>query len=112
MTRHDDKISLRHMLDHAREVAVLLERKSRRDLHDDRLLSLAVVRLLEIIGEAAARLDKTTRDRHPRIGWKRIVGLRSRLIHAYDTVDLDILWNITQKDIPALIQELEIILSS
>ena len=81
--------------------------KTRQDLESDRLLNLALVRLLEIIGEAANRVPTAERSKHPIIPWSQIISLRNRLIHAYDQVDLDILWQIVTKDLPSLLAELE-----
>ncbi len=81
--------------------------KTRADLDTDRKLNLALVRLLEIIGEAAGRISKEDRDRHSNIPWAEIVGLRNRLIHGYDEVDFDILWQIVTTDLPPLIRNLE-----
>lgn len=67
-------------------------RRSRPDLDSDRQFGLAMTRLLEILGEAAARVSDTGRQRWPAIPWAKIVGLRNRLIHGYDKVDFDILW--------------------
>ncbi len=73
----------------------------------DRVLSLALVRLLEIVGEAARRVSDETREAHPEVPWSQIVGLRNRLIHGYDSVDLEILWRILSDDLPRLIEALE-----
>ena len=81
--------------------------RSRPELETDRALNLALVRLLEIVGEAAARVTQETRSLHPEIPWQQIVGLRNRLIHGYDEVDLDILWNIVSVDLQPLIDALE-----
>lgn len=59
------------------------------------------------MGEAAGRVSKEERSRHPDIPWAQIVGLRNRLIHGYDSVDMDILWAITTKDLPTLIAALQ-----
>ena len=91
MTRHDDTVRLRHMLDHAREAAALCLDRSRRDLDSDRTLNLALVRLMEIIGEAARYVSEETRRQLSSIAWLQIVSLRNRLIHGYDSVDMDIL---------------------
>lgn len=107
MSRHDEMVRLRHMLDHAREAVLLVRGKTRKDLDSNRVLNLALVRLLEIIGEAANRVSEDTRKRHPGIVWPQIVGLRNRLIHGYDSVDMDVLWQILSEDIPLLISELE-----
>jgi uncharacterized protein with HEPN domain len=109
MTKQINDIRLRHMLDHAREAVALAEGKVRQDLDDDRLLELALVRLLEIVGEAASRVPKEECVRYPEIPWPEIVGLRNRLIHGYDAVDLDILWQIIVNDLPPLVIALETI---
>ena len=111
MTRHSDQARLRHMLDHAVEAVSLVEGRSREDLDSDRLLNLALVRLLEIVGEAAARLSAETRDGCPQIPWPDIIGLRNRLIHGYDIVDFDILWDIVRDDLPALVVQLRKVVS-
>lgn len=107
MSKHDDSVSLRDMLDYAREAVALIQGRSRSDLDTDRMLNLALVRLAEIVGEAATRVSKTRRKRHPQIPWPQIVGLRNRLIHGYDAVDFDILWQILTTDLPPLIATLE-----
>ena len=76
----------------------------------DRLLNLALVRLLEIIGEAATRVSQEFRNGHPEIPWRSIVGLRNRLIHGYDEVDFGIMWTIINDDLPSLVGSLEILL--
>ena len=95
------------MLDAAREARVLVSGRSRADYDGDRTLRLALVRLLEIVGEAAGRIPIDFRDSHPEIPWFGVVGLRNRLIHGYDEVDYDIVWQILTEDIPSLITRLE-----
>jgi len=102
----EDLIRLRHMLDSSCEAIQLIKDKSREDLDSDRLLNLALVRLLEIVGEAASRITNPTRAEYPEIPWGQIVSLRNRLIHGYDAVDLDILWKILTKDLPELMDQL------
>lgn len=106
MPRDRDRVRLLHMLEHAREAIQLVERLSRHDLDENRVVSLALVRLLEIVGEAAAKVTPETRARIPAVPWTEIVGLRNRLIHGYDSVDLDVLWRIIEGDLPALVSVL------
>ncbi len=106
-----DTNRLRHMLDAAREAGELARKRSRESLDTDRLFSLASVHLLEIVGEAAGRVSADTRCRYPRIPWQEIVGMRHRLAHGYDDVDLDIVWQVLTHDLPPLIAELERILA-
>lgn len=112
MSRRDPVVPLRHMLAHAREAVEMARGKTRRDLDTDRKLNLALVRLLEIVGEAAHRMTSAERERCPGIPWVEIVGLRNRLVHGYDSVDFDILWQIVTKDLPPLVENLAQLLES
>jgi uncharacterized protein with HEPN domain len=107
MSKHDTVIRLQDMRDHAQEAVTLVHEHSRADLNADRVLSLALVRLLEIVGEAANRLPREVQDRYPAIPWAEIVGLRNRLIHGYGAIDLDIVWRIITADLPPLIAALD-----
>ena len=111
MSHHDDSVRLRHMLDACREAVQFSQGRSRDDLDSDRLFQLAMVRLVEIIGEAASRLTKETHARHAGIPWPQIISTRNRLIHGYDQIDHDIPWNILTQDLPPLIPTLEGILA-
>lgn len=71
------------------------------------MLNLACVRLLEIVGEAAARVTEPTRSTITSIPWTQIVALRNRLIHGYDFVDFDSMWKILTEDLPPLIDVLD-----
>jgi len=66
----------------------------------------AVVRNLEIVGEAARQLSEEFTRRHPQIEWRKIAGLRNRIVHAYFGLDLEIIWQIIRSDLPALKREL------
>jgi uncharacterized protein with HEPN domain len=106
MTRHDDAIRLRHMLDYALEAVELVRGRRREDLKQDRTLQLALTRLVEMVGEAATRVSPEAQQRYPAIPWQQARGMRNRLIHGYDKVDLDVLWDTVQDDLPALIAQL------
>ena len=107
MSRHDPMVRVRHMLDHAREAVEMVKGKTRADLDVDRQLNLALVRLVEVIGEAAARIPDDFRARYPQVPWRQIVGMRHRMIHDYDVIDFDILWAVLRQDFPPLIEQLE-----
>ncbi len=111
MSRRNDRLSLQHMLDHASEAVELTSGQTRNDLEEQRLLQLALVRLVEIVGEAAGRVSKETQELHPEIPWPQIVSMRNRLIHGYDFVDHDILWKTVEEDLPPLIEMLVEILN-
>lgn len=70
----------------------------------------AIIRQLEIIGEATKHLSTELRGRHPEIAWRRIAGLRDVLIHNYMGVDLTVVWDITQQTLPELKRTVEAIL--
>ncbi|MEW6664579.1 MAG: DUF86 domain-containing protein [Thermodesulfobacteriota bacterium] len=110
MSKHEDHVSMRHMLDHARKACQMVEGRTRSDLDSDEMLKYALTRLVEIVGEAASRVSIATRDRYQGIPWPDIVGMRNRLIHGYDVVDLDLLWDTIEDDLPPLMEQLRAIL--
>jgi uncharacterized protein with HEPN domain len=79
MSKYDDLVSLRDMLSHAREAVDLLGGSSREELAGDRVLQLALTRLVEIIGEAANRVSQLKQAHRPEIPWLQIIGMRNRL---------------------------------
>ena len=99
------------MLDHAKEAVDLIAGKDKEILRHERVLELALIRLVEIIGEASAKVSSETQAKNPSIPWQQIIGMRNRLVHGYDSVDLDILWDTIEVDLPPLIDELDNILS-
>lgn len=111
MTRRNARVCLQDIRDHAAEALGLTRGKNRTDLDTNRLLNLALVRLLEIVGEAASSVPDDVRQQYPQVPWKQLVGLRNRLIHAYHQVDLDILWKIVSQDLPPLVARLDEILA-
>ena len=102
-----DRARLAHMLDAARQAAAFVEGRSRADLDSDRRLSFAIMRAIEIVGEAAANVGGETKARLPGIPWANIVGMRNRLEHAYFSIDADRVWDTVHDDLPQLIIELE-----
>src|SRR5438045_2603743 len=89
-----DTDRLRHMRDAACAALRFVQGRSRADLDTDEMLSFALVRALEIIGEAADKLSDPTHAAHPSIPWSEIIGMRHKLIHGYFDVDHDIVWNV------------------
>ncbi|RJQ51495.1 MAG: DUF86 domain-containing protein [Nitrospiraceae bacterium] len=76
---------------------------------DSALIQSAVIRQIEIIGEAAKRLSEKFRIEHADVPWKKVAGMRDILIHAYDHVDIDEVWNAAETSIPALLRQVEAI---
>jgi uncharacterized protein with HEPN domain len=98
------------MLEAANEALGFAEGRTRKDLDDDRLLVLGLVKAIEIIGEAAYQISEETRSSLPDIPWQDIIGIRHRLVHAYFDINLNILWQTIQDDLPPLVDTLEITL--
>lgn len=100
------------MLDAARTARGLIASRNREDLTDDEQLSLALQRLIEIIGEAATKVTVETRSKATAIPWAAIAGMRNRLIHAYFDVNLDLLWDTLTDDLPPLMAALDSLLKT
>jgi uncharacterized protein with HEPN domain len=83
------------------------EVNGRSDLDRDRMLVLALIKDLEIVGEAASKISAEVRNQNSAIRWQDIIGMRNRLIHGYFDINLDIVWSTVTKDLPSLKAELE-----
>ena len=103
----DDTTRLRHMLEAAQFAIGFAQGETRQSLDTDRKLVFAMVRAIEIVGEAASRISQAGRDEQPHIPWPAIIGMRNRLVHAYFDIDLDRVWDTITDDLPSLIAELE-----
>ena len=102
-----DLIRLQHMLEASRDARSFAEGRQQNDLYQNKMLTMAIIKELEIIGEAAANVSQETRDRFPQIPWADIIGMRNRLVHVYFRINLYVIWSTVQKDLTELIEELE-----
>jgi uncharacterized protein with HEPN domain len=102
-----DLIRLRHVLAAAKEAIEFAVDKTRKDLEKDRILTLAIIKSIEIIGEAASKVTEEFKSGNKNIPWDDIINMRHRLIHAYFDVNLDIVWQTVKTDLPDLIKALE-----
>jgi uncharacterized protein with HEPN domain len=107
MTLRDDRVRIRHALDAASLAMSSTESWTRADLDQDDLCTLGLLRLLEILGEAASAVSQKVQDAHPDVPWRAMKELRNRLIHGYFNVNLDIVWDTVRNDLPHLIPALE-----
>lgn len=98
------------ILDGMNKAEELLEGVSYSQFENDYRINFAVVRALEIIGEAAKRLPEELRRSYSDIPWKGMAGMRDRIIHGYDNVDLQIVWDVVRRDIPDIKPKIERIL--
>jgi uncharacterized protein with HEPN domain len=100
------------MIEAAEAVGRFIAGRSRPDLDGDELLRFALVRAVELFGEAASKVSDQTQSAGASVPWGRIVAMRNRLIHAYFDIDLDILWNTARVEIPGLLGDLRALLAS
>lgn len=95
------------ILESARTAVQYMRGKEWDDFSRDHLLQDAVVRRLEIIGEASGRVSEETQMKYAHLPWQAMKGTRNKIIHEYDSIELDIIWKIVEEDLPSLIEELE-----
>ena len=106
MPREDSALLL-DMLLAARDALSFTKGRSFDDFVEDRQMQLSVLKSVEIVGEAAARMSEDTRQANPDIPWRRIVGMRKRLVHAYFDIDYPLVWDTVRHELPDLIARLE-----
>lgn len=108
--KKDSTVYLQHIRDAIQRTERHLAGVSWDQFCQSELVQDAVIRQLEIIGEASRNLSGDFRRAHPEVPWSQIIGLRNRLIHAYFAVDLPIVWEIANVDLPILKEQIERIL--
>lgn len=104
--QNDDRNRLRHMLDAAREATTFVAGCERDDLNNNRMLLLALVKSIEILGEAGSRVSEQAQAELPDIPWRNIIAMRNRLIHGYFDIDAEIVWQTVKLELPPLIEAL------
>jgi len=109
--KKDDAVFLQHILDAIEQIGTYTKGVSGEQFMQNRLLQDGVIRQLEIIGEASRNLSSELRQRHAEVPWSQIIGLRNRIAHAYFSVELKIVWEIVQDDLPLLRQQVGSILA-
>ena len=102
----DDRWRIRHMVEAAELALTFVQGRKREDLDTDAQLRLALMRAVEIVGEAATQVSPAGRAELPDIPWQQITGMRNRLVHAYFDVNLNILWDTVQLALPPLLDPL------
>lgn len=103
----NDRVRLRHMIDACREAISFVQNRQQIDLSMDRMLLMALVKEIEIIGEAATQVSILCRKSLADIPWEDITGMRHRLVHAYFDIDATIVWRTVLDDLPPLLRALE-----
>lgn len=100
--KKDPFLYLEHIIESIEALEKYSQNLSKEDFSNSLLIQDAICRRLEIIGEAANKLDDEFKEKNPVVPWNKIVGMRNLLIHEYFQVDLDQVWNTIQKSIPEL----------
>ena len=107
MSKHSDEIVRQDIINAGNLILEFVEGFDKRTFVNDRKTRSAVLYQLTVVGEAVKRLSKEFRARHAHIPWSLIAGMRDHLIHGYDLVDWDEVWQTAKKDIPELLQKIE-----
>jgi len=107
MSERNFELYLTDILESGRAIQSYVQGIEFKGFADDRMRYTAAIREFEIIGEAAYQLSQETRASMPEAPWEDIIGMRHRLVHAYFDINLDILWQTIEQDLPALIPVLE-----
>jgi uncharacterized protein with HEPN domain len=95
------------MLEAARDATAFAQNRNRKDLDRDRQFALALVKCVEIVGEAASRVSAEAQSEVAALPWQDIINMRHRLVHAYYDINLEILWRTVRDDLPPLIEVLQ-----
>lgn len=107
-----DSCRLEHMLTAIDNVQSFLDGKTLSDLYNDKILFYAVVKNIEIVGEAANNVTKELQSQHPEVQWKDVISMRHVLVHDYYNIDARTAWQTAQDNLPQLKKQIEKILSS
>ena len=104
--RPDDQIRIQHILDAANQARQFAEGHERHDLCKNKQLLFALVKCIEIMGEAASKVSDEAKSLHNCIPWKQMTDMRNRLIHAYFDININFVWDTVTDEIPVLVQQL------
>ncbi len=108
--KKDNLVFLKHILDAINLIEEYLKDKEFQEFTNNHMLQDAVIREIEIIGEATKNLAEDFKNKYPEIPWRQIAGMRDKLIHGYFGVDLDAVWDTATTDVPSLKERLQEIL--
>jgi uncharacterized protein with HEPN domain len=111
MSEHDDRLPMHQMLEHARDAVEMIRERTRSELDTSLLLQHALVHVIQVVGEAATRVSRAGQLAHPEIPWGEAIATRHRMVHGYDRIDYDVVWDTIIEDFPPLIAALERILT-
>jgi uncharacterized protein with HEPN domain len=110
--KRDYRLYLRDIVEHARRIMRYVHGKTYEQFTQDDMLIDAVIRNLELIGEAVKRVPYSVRRKYPQVAWQKIAGLRDILIHDYTNISIPILWDIITNKLPELMEQIGAILDA
>ena len=110
--RKEDNVFLRHILDSISDIERSTSKLSKSAFESNKDIKDATLRRIEVIGEAVKNISEETKQKHPEIEWKKIAGTRDVIIHAYFNVDWDLVWDMIQKDIKGLKEQIKLLTDS
>ncbi len=108
----DDRLTLEQMLETARRIRRIASGCTRQEFEADEVRQLALLHLIQVLGEAASRVSAAFREFHPELPWGSMAGMRNRIVHGYDHVDPDIVWRVATEDVEPVIAALERLVGS
>jgi uncharacterized protein with HEPN domain len=103
----DDRLTLGQMLDTVRRIRAVVRGQKRKTFEADDVRQLALLHLIQMLGEAASRVSAAFREAHPELPWGQMVGMRNRIVHGYDHVDPDVVWRVATDDVEPVLAALE-----
>jgi uncharacterized protein with HEPN domain len=109
--KKDSIVYLKHIMDAVRRIEKYLDDVTCEEFLENELVQAAVIREIEIVGEAAKRLPVDFRNKHPDMPWRKMAGMRDKLVHDYMGVDIDAVWDTVDRDIPQLKKKLSAIIA-
>jgi len=112
MRKRDYRDYIQDILDSINDIENFIEGMSFEEFMRDKKTINAVVRSVEVIGEAVKKIPKTLRDKYPDIPWKKMAGMRDKLVHEYFGIDIEIMWKVAKDEIPSLKPSIQNILKS
>jgi uncharacterized protein with HEPN domain len=108
---HDDRLAVEQMLDTVQRIRSIVRNVARQALEADEVRQLALLHLIQLLGESASRTSAAFRERHPELPWGQMIGMRNRIVHGYDHVDPDIVWRVATDDVEQLLPSIERLLT-
>jgi uncharacterized protein with HEPN domain len=103
----DDRVTAAQMLDAVGRIRAIIRGQTRDAFETDEIRQLALLHLIQVLGEAASRTTAAFRDAHPELAWAQMVGMRNRIVHGYDDVDPAIVWRVATEDVEPVLAALE-----